>query len=43
MKIKYEDITIEEIEIMYNYLNSAALEEQEFICDGDNKVIIVGE
>lgn len=42
MKIKYETLTLQEIEIMYNYFKELGLE-QEFICDGDNQVIIVEE
>lgn len=40
MKIKYEELTLQEIEIMYNYFKELGLE-QNFICDGDNQVIIV--
>ena len=42
MKIKYEELTLQEIEIMYNYFKELGLE-QAFTCDGDNQVIIVEE
>lgn len=37
--LKYKDFTLEDMEIIYNYFNG----EKDFICDGDNKVIIVEE
>lgn len=42
MKIKYEELTLFELEVMYNYFKELGLE-QAFTCDGDNKVIIVEE
>lgn len=37
--IKYEELTIKDLEIIYNFFNG----KKGFVCDGDNKVIKVEE
>ncbi len=37
--IKYEDITLEDLEVIYKYFDG----EKGFVCDGDKQIIIVEE